>query len=150
MGEFRGERDATRAVMRAVFSHEHAAAGGHAFQGSEDPCCAGHSGRSPQLDLIRSSMTARLIRRSGSRRGSVLPPERGMTLPMILASMATPLIGVGSRWYERPVAQNRTRLSFFVRTHRCRGEVLARECGHLFAVLRGLACTSSLNRAQRG
>lgn len=41
-------------------------------------------------------------------------------------------------------------LSFFVRTHRWRGEVLARECGHLFAVLRGLACTSSLNRAQRG
>ena len=38
-------------------------------------------------------------------------------------------------------------LSFFVRTHRWRGEVLARECGHLFAVLRGLACTSSLNRA---
>ena len=86
----------------------------------------------------------------GSPRFSVTS-RTGMTLPMILASMATPLIGVGSRWYERPVARRTGHvLSFFVRTHRWRGEVLARECGHLFAVLRGLACTSSLNRAQRG
>ena len=96
-GEFRGERDATRPVMRAVFSHVQAAAGGAMrFRVPKIPVA-------PAIRVeVRSWIDSVIYDSSPDSAIRVSPrfsvtSRTGMTLPMILASMATPLIGVGSR-----------------------------------------------------